>query len=123
MASTGEAISTLPRPYEQFSQLSTTQSSSDIQSEDDTKEAYKVEAFNLPVISLPIDTDEDTVPTSAKLPGSARPVATPAPGESDDWAREPVGYSGVRVQLAFFLDEVSYSPWFFDCVRKCLTPD
>lgn len=75
-------------------------------------ESYNPEAFNLPVISLPIDTDEDTVPASAKLPGSARAVNAPAtaPGESDDWAREPVGYSGVRAGLAFFVDEVGLSP-------------
>lgn len=80
--------------------------SSDVQADENAQETYTVQPFNLPVISLPIDTDEDTVPASAKLPGSARPVPTAAPGESDDWAREPVGYSGVRAQLAFFVDEV-----------------
>lgn len=110
MSSTGEVLSSLPRPFEQFPNLVSSQpeSSATDGTSEDTQEPYTVEAFNLPVISLPIDTDEDTVPTSAKLPGSARPVPTTAPGESDDWAREPVGYSGVRANLAFFIDEVSH---------------
>lgn len=116
-SSTGLPLSTLPRPHEQFPNLSASLGGTDMAANGDgdeaqAKEAYKPEPFNLPVISLPIDTDEETVPQSAKLPGSARPVtgsanAAAAPGESDDWAREPVGYSGVRAQLAFFLDDVS----------------
>lgn len=105
MTSTGGPLASLPKPYEQFSQLSVS-ASLETTSNGDTQVVYTVQPFNLPVISLPIDTDEDTVPPSAKLPGSARPVPTAAPGESDDWAREPVGYSGVRAQLAFFVDEV-----------------
>lgn len=107
MSSTGEALSTLPKPYENVSPLNGS-NRSEAKAEGSAQEVYIVEPFNLPVISLPIDTDEDTVPASAKLPGSARPVPTTAPGESDDWAREPVGYTGVRAQLAFFVDEVSH---------------
>jgi hypothetical protein len=97
MSSTGEVLSSIPRPFEQFPNLTG----------ETTTETSTVEAFDLPIISLPIETDEDIIPTSAKLPGAARPGPATAPGESDDWAREPTGYSGLRAHLAFFHDDVS----------------
>lgn len=105
MNATGEQISSLPRPYEQFPDLSNVKQSE----ETENGEQYTVQPFDLPVISLPIETDDETVPASAKLPGSARSGPSAAPGETDDFAREPVGYSGLRAYLTFFTDDVGRS--------------
>ena len=53
------------------------------------------EPFQLPIISLPPETDSDA------------PVTREAPAiDAADHARDQFGYNGVRATLAFFQDEV-----------------
>lgn len=89
-ASASPLPSGLALPYEEFSTLTS-------DSAPDGSEAASFEPFQLPLISLPPETDEDS---------PDQRVSAESP-EDADFTKEPVGYRGVKAYLAFFADDVS----------------